>query len=184
MKRISYNKEHVGITQEPWELSIEVARISRAREFNHLKAFEDNVTKSLKQVANERSCFKIIVCSRSFKRSNSFTFESSLSNIFCSFSRRKRFCFLSLCSLAKEVRNCSVAINWIASTFISFSSSFANARSIASKFTIETTNSHFFFVRIHFAHFLDKEDKRHFSCRKAHLWQNIITMTPLNLTRR
>ena len=171
------------IIQELWELSTKITRISRAKKFNYLKAFEDNVTKSLKQVAIEKSCFKTIVCSKSFKRFNFFTFESFLSNIFCSFSRRKRFCFLSRCNLTKEVRNCFVAINWIAFTFIFFFSSFVNARSIASKFIIETIDSHFFFMRIHFAHFFDKKDKRHFNCRKVHLWQNIMIVTPLNLTR-
>ena len=184
VKRIPYNKKYVRITQEPWELSTKIAKISRTRKFNHLKSFENNVTKSLKQVANEKSCFKVIVCSRFFKRFNFFTFENFLSNIFCSFSRRKRFCFLSRCSLTKKARNCFVAINWVVFIFIFSSSSFVNARSIASKFIIETTSSHFFLLRMHFAHFLNKEDKRHFNCRRAHLWQDIIVVTPLNLTRR
>ena len=144
MKRILYNKEYLRIDQKPWELLTKVARVSRIEEFNHPKALRDNVARSLKQIANDRSCSKSIVCSRLFKRFNSFTSKSSLSNIFCFFSRKKRFCFLSRCNLTKEVRNCFVATNWVAFTFNFSSSSFANARSIASKFTIETIDSHFF----------------------------------------
>ena len=161
-----------------------VARVSRVEEFNQLKSIENNVAKSSKQITIEIVRFKTIVCSRFFNRFNSFTLKSSLLNIFCFFSRRKRFCFLSRCNLTKEIRNCFDAINWIAFIFIFFSSSFVNARSIASKFIIEVIDSHFFLVRIHFAHFLDKKDKRHFNCRKAHFWQNIMIVTSLKLTRR
>ena len=150
-------------------MSTKVARISRTKRFNQFKSIEDNVIKSFKQIAIKIIRFKAIACSRLFKRFNFFTSKSFLSNIFCFFSRNKRFCFLSRCNLTKEARNCFVAINWIAFIFIFFSSSFVNARSMTSKFIIEIIDSHFFLVRMHSTHFLNNEDKRHFNCRKAHL---------------
>ena len=161
-----------------------IAKISRIKKFNQFKSIENNVAKLSKQIAIEIIYFKKIVCLKFFKRFNFFMLKSFLSNIFCFFSCKKRFYFLNRCNLTKEVRNCFVAINWVVFIFIFSSSSFVNARSITSKFIIKMINSHFFFVRMHFAHFLNKKDKRHFNCRKAHFWQNIIITTFLNLTRQ
>ena len=165
MKKIFYVQKHVRIIQKFKTLSNETSRISKKICFNQLRTSNNKNAFKNKEFAT--TCFTFCICFKYSKRSKFFTSLKFLSNIFCSRSLRKRFCFCKRFNFFCLKRANSFATFYVVSIFNFSRSSFFKIRSIFAKFAINFASSHFFFIRIHFAHFCEKKNKRHFFCAWA-----------------
>lgn len=146
-------------------MSSETSRISKKVCLNHLRTSNDkNAFKDEKFVT---TCFVSYICFKDSKRFKFFKSLKSLSNIFCSRFLRKYFCFRKRFNFFYLKRIILFAISHVVSIFNFSRSNFFKARSIFAKFTINFVNSYFFFVRIHFALFCEKKNKRHSFCARA-----------------
>ena len=97
-----------------------------------------------------------------FKRFNCFTLFNDLSNIVYSRFFKKRFCSRKRFNFDCFERVNSFATFQAISIFSSSFSSFVIILSISKKLILNIANSYFLSTRIYFAHFLNKEKKRHF----------------------
>ena len=143
-------------------MSSEASKISKKICLNQLKTSNDK--NAFKNEEFATTCFIFCMCFKDSRRFKFFTLLKFLLNIFCSRSLRKRFCFCKRFNFFCLKRINSFAISYVVSTFNFSRLNFFKIRSIFAKFAIDFANSHFFFVRIHFAHFCEKKDKRHSFC--------------------
>ena len=123
-------------------------------------------------------------CLRASKSFNSSTSSRPLSNIFCSFSFKKRLCWRRRRNLAcltrassLAIRACSFAASYAASISTSSRSSFARALSIAEKLTTGTAGQYFLPLRIYSKHLLDSIDIRYSFYTRIYLTQDTIALT-------
>ena len=140
-----------------------------------LIALNDKTLEAKRSFKFSKSTIISKVFFNSFKRFNSFTSLRALSNIFCSRSFKKRFCSRRRFNFDNFERASSFAISHAISIFNFSRFNFFIALSMSSKWIIDFVNSYFFSTRIHFSHFRDKKNKRHFFWSRAQRVQNIMT---------
>lgn len=179
MKRIPYVEEHVRTYRTSCELSTKASTISRNSESSQFKTSKKRQSKSSKSLTKDAisiDFFTFATLFKSSRHSNSFTSNKFLSNIVCSLRLRNFFYCRNLCSFACDARNCFAATicNTFASTSCFFN--FFIARSIATQFTFDVANSHFFLERMHSLHLREREERRYSFCLRAQRLQAIMTI--------
>ena len=159
-------------------MSNDFTTLSSSNEFSkkiQLIASSDRTLEAKKSFKFSRSTIISKIFFNSFKRFNFFTSLRALLNIFCSRFFRKRFCSRRRFNFDNFERASSFAISHATSIFNFSRFNFFIALSMSSKWIIDFASSYFFSTRIHFSHFRDKKNKRHFFWSRAQRIQNIMT---------